>query len=71
MKWIRKLKKFAIEAVCGFVLWTAILTPYMVFVTQVTFSQYLSWLVMEAIIVPPVAIIVVNVTNKVVKWAVK
>jgi membrane protein DedA with SNARE-associated domain len=57
-------KKFIVEAVVGFVLWTAILTPYVLLVTLMTLSQYLSWLLMQAIIVPPVAIVVVRVTNR-------
>jgi hypothetical protein len=57
-------KKFIVEAVVGFVLWTAILTPYVLLVTLMTLSQYLSWLLMQTIIVPPVAIVVVRVTNR-------
>lgn len=66
MIWIQKLKKFAIEALLGFILWTAILTPYMWFIVQTSLKQYIDWVIMEAIIVPPVAIVVVNITNKVV-----
>lgn len=54
-----------LEALLGFILWTVILTPYVLLVTQMTWEQYLSWLAMEAIIVPPVAVIVVKVTNKI------
>lgn len=64
---MKKVTKFFIEAACGFVLWTAFLTPYMLFVVKVTSSQYLSWLVMQLVIVPPVAVPVVNITNWVVK----
>lgn len=64
---MKKIAKFSIEAVCGFVLWTIFLTPYMLFVMRVSGSQYLSWLVMQLIIVPPVAIPVINITN----WMVK
>ena len=61
------MKKALLEAVLGFVLWTGILTPYVLFVTQMTVNQYLSWLLMQAIIVPPVAIAVLRVTNYVTK----
>jgi len=57
------IKKLLLEAIIGFVLWTAILSPYVLLVTQMSFSQYLSWLLMQAIIVPPVAVFVVRVTN--------
>jgi len=63
----KTLVKFAIEAFCGFVLWTLALTPYMIMVTKVTFEQYISWVIMEAVLVPPIAIIVVNATNWIVK----
>jgi hypothetical protein len=62
-----KLKKLLLEAIIGFALWTGVLTPYVLVVTQMTLNQYLSWLVMQAIIVPPVAIIVLRVTNYVTK----
>jgi membrane protein DedA with SNARE-associated domain len=59
-------KKFSLEAICGFSLWTAFLTPYMIFVTQVTFEQYLTWIGMQAILVPPISIVVVGLTNRIV-----
>ena len=58
-----KAKKILLEAVIGFALWTAILTPYVLFVTQMTLNQYLSWLLMQAVIVPPVAVVVLRITN--------
>ena len=58
-----KFKKLLLEAALGFCLWTGILTPYVLLVTQMTVNQYLSWLLMQAIIVPPVAIAVLRVTN--------
>jgi len=67
MNKLKKLEKFLLEAVCGFVMWTGILTPYMIFITKVTAEQYLFWLGMQAFIVPPASILVVNVTNKLVK----
>lgn len=61
------IKKFAIEALCGFVLWTGFLTPYMLLVVGVSADQYVSWLVMQGLLVPPLAIPVVNITNWVVR----
>jgi len=61
------IKKFAIEAFCGFVMWTIALTPYMIWVTKVSLEQYVSWVIMEAALVPPIAIVVVNATNWIVK----
>ena len=63
----KKVKTFSIQAIVGFVLWTTLLTPYMFLVTGLTFIQYLSWVAMEATIVPPIAVLVVRVTN----WAVR
>jgi len=60
-----------IEAGLGFVLWTGMLSPYMIFVTRVTTEQYASWLFMQAFIVPPVAVIVVKITNKATKFALR
>lgn len=60
-----KIKKVILEAIIGFVLWTGILTPYVIFVTQMTLGQYLSWLLMQAVVVPPVAVVVLRITNAV------
>jgi len=57
-------KKWLLEALCGGLLWTVFLTPYMLFVVQVTIEQYGAWLLMQAILVPPIAILVVNITNE-------
>lgn len=61
------IKKILLEAILGFILWTGILTPYVLFVTQMTVGQYVSWLLMQAVIVPPVAVVVLRITNKVTK----
>jgi len=68
---MKKVKKFLIEAICGFILWTFFLSPYMIWVVHVTKNQYISWVIMQCFIVPPIAIIVVNVTNWVVKKILK
>lgn len=67
MRRLIKIKKYLIEAFLGFVLWSILLTPYMIFVTKVSLDQYLYWLLMEAIVVPPCSIIVINITNKIEK----
>lgn len=57
-------KKFAVQAICGFTFWTILLTPYIFpLVCKWDFTAYLNWLVMEALLVPPIAIIVANLTN--------
>lgn len=61
------MKKFLIEAVAGFVFWTGILTPYMVFIVGTNVEQYLKWVGMQLIIVPvlsPLSLMFMN-------WAVK
>ena len=56
-----------IEALMGFILWTIFLTPYVLGVTRMSWEQYQSWLLMQAILVPLIAILVVKITNKVTK----
>lgn len=60
-----KIMKFLVQAIMGFILWTLILTPYMILVTGVTFDQYIFWLLMQGVIVPPASIIVAHFTDKV------
>ena len=61
-----KIKKFIIQSILGFVLWTILLTPYMLWVVRTNLAQYLKWGLMQLIIVPPCSIIVVNLTNYIV-----
>lgn len=60
-----KIMKFLVQAIMGFILWTLILTPYMFLVTGITFDQYMFWLLMQGIIVPPTSIMVAHFTDKV------
>lgn len=60
-----KLKGILIEAIVGFIFWTTSLTPYTLIVMQVTLTQYLQWVLMEAILVPPLAILAFRLTYKV------
>ena len=66
-----KIKTFIIQSVAGFILWTALLTPYMLFVVKTNLVQYLKWGLMQLIIVPPCSIIVVNITNWIVNKTIK
>jgi len=65
MKKISKasIKKLVIESIAGACLWTVLLTPYMLLVTKVTTEQFLSWLLMEFILIPPLAPIVFRITS--------
>ena len=64
---IKKAKDYLKEAGTGFVLWTIFLTPYMILVTRVSSGQYISWLVMQAVFVPPIAVLVHRITNRLCK----
>lgn len=59
-----KGKKIVVQALVGFALWTAFLTPYMLFVTKVSLEQYAFWLLMQAVLVPVIAPIVFRITAK-------
>jgi len=62
-----KVKKYLLQSICGFILWTGGLTPYMLFVVRVNMTQYLKWVSMQIIIVPLFSILAVNLTNKIVR----
>lgn len=59
------IRKLLLEAALGFVLWTVLLSPYMLWIVGMTPAQYGAWLLMQAVIVPPVAVVVVRATNAV------
>ena len=61
MKW----KEIIIESVVGTLAWTGFLTPYVIFITNLTFEQYLTWLGMQFILVPPITPLVFRLTNKI------
>jgi len=50
-----KIKQILLEALGGFVFWTGSLTPYMLFIVKTSGSQYWKWVLMQMIIVPPLA----------------
>jgi len=47
------LKQLVKDAVISFLYWTLALTPYMVFIVKTDFQQYVRWVGMQAILVPP------------------
>lgn len=65
MKHILIVKALLIKSICGFILWTTLLTPYIIFVIGVDGSQYLRWILMQLIIVPIIAPIVFGITERI------
>ena len=51
------------EGIIGCVLWTLFLTPYVLLITKMTTLQYISWVIMEIILVIPLAPIVFRLTK--------
>ncbi len=41
------------DAVLAFVYFTVLLTPYVLWVVHMTWDQYLAWLAMQTVLVPP------------------
>jgi hypothetical protein len=62
---VKAVKQFVIDAVVAFIFYTATLTPYMLFIVKTTFDQYLTWLVMQAILVPPLGAIFAMIVRKI------
>ena len=50
-----KIQRILFEAFAGFIFWTAALTPYMIWVVKTTPDQYVKWVLMQLIIIPPLA----------------
>ena len=61
------LKKLLVSSIVGAVSWTVALTPYVIWITKMTWSQYYSWLGMQFILVPIIAPGVFWVTEKALK----
>jgi hypothetical protein len=53
----KNVKKFVRDAVISFLFWTGALTPYMWLVVRIDLSQYLAWISMQALIMPPLGAI--------------
>lgn len=47
------MKRFLLDAIISFAYWTTTLTPYMLWIVGVNIDQYLKWIGMQAILVPP------------------
>ncbi len=58
------IKQFLIDAVLAFVFFTATLSLYMIFIVKVDFNQYLAWVGMQAILVPPLGAIFSIIARK-------
>ena len=56
--------QFIKEAVAAFLFFTLALTPYMVFIVRVDTKQYLAWLGMQAILVPPLGAVYSIIARK-------
>ena len=52
---VKIVKQFIIDAIVGFLYFTLILTPYMIFIVKTSVDQYIAWLLMQAILVPPLS----------------
>lgn len=64
MRKIEFLKQFLKDAVISFLYWTLTLTPYMVFVVKTDFQQYMAWVGMQAILVPPLGAVFSIIARK-------
>jgi len=51
------IKQFIKDMIISFVYWTLALSPYMIFVVKTTLNQYIAWVGMQAILVPPLGAI--------------
>jgi hypothetical protein len=58
------MKRFIRDAIVSFVFWTGTLTPYMILVVRVDIPQYLAWVGMQGILVPPLG----SVSAMIFRW---
>jgi len=62
---IQRIKEVLVESIAGFIGWTLALTPYIwMFVTKGDIGAYLWWVLMEILLVPFIAPVVIWFT----KW---
>lgn len=66
MKLKDTIKRFILEGVCGCILWTIFLTPYTIFIMRTTLEQYVYWVIMEFMLVFPLAPFVHRITKRIV-----
>ncbi|MBU3897049.1 MAG: hypothetical protein KJ697_03915 [Nanoarchaeota archaeon] len=64
MQKIKFLKQFVKDAIVSFLFWTITLTPYMIFVVGTTMDQYIAWVGMQAILVPPLGAVFSIIARK-------
>ena len=50
-----KIQRILFEALAGFIFWTATLSLYMIFIVGTDFVQFWKWVLMQLIIIPPLA----------------
>lgn len=55
------------EGVIGCILWTILLSPYMLLITKMTTIQYILWIIMEIVLIIPLAPIVFRITKYLMK----
>lgn len=58
------IKQFIKDAVAAFVFFTAMLSPYMIFVVKTSLDQYIAWIGMQALLVPPLGAIFSIIARK-------
>ena len=58
------VKQFIKDAVVSFIYWTLTLTPYMIFVVKTNLQQYIAWVGMQAILVPPLGAVFSIIARK-------
>lgn len=58
------IKQFIKDAVISFIFWTVALSPYMILVVKTTLEQYIAWVGMQAILVPPLGAIFSIIARK-------
>ena len=59
------MKQFILDAIVAFIFYTATLSPYMIFIVKTTFAQYIAWLTMQAVLVPPLGAIFAIIIRKI------
>ena len=58
------IKQFIKDAIISFIYWTLALSPYMIFVVKTSLEQYIAWVGMQAILVPPLGAIFSIIARK-------
>lgn len=56
--------QFLKDAVISFFYWTIALTPYMLFIVKTSMDQYIAWVGMQAILVPPLGAVFSIIARK-------